>query len=304
MIFVTLALLFSSFLCWFSLIKKNVLGWVNNLATGLVVASNLYLFVFLSYRWIQNHYFPLSNLYESLIFLTWCLTSVQLITAYKTSSRLIGSILTPVQTLVIGFAMFLPREMQMPASLVPALQSNWLMFHVSMMIVSYATLILGSLLSVLLLVLFFRKTKVENKFYRFEFEQESQLEVQFNSSQISLTNEINNNTRGSRPTLINNLDMWSYRTIGFGHIALTLGILAGAVWANESWGSYWSWDPKETWSLITWLVFTAYLHARLVNNWSGREAAIIGAVGFVSIWISYLGVNFLASGLHSYGWMQ
>jgi len=303
MIFVTFALLLSSLLCWFSLAKKDNLGWVNNLALGLVIGSNIYLFIFLGTRWIQNGYFPLSNLYESLIFLTWCLTAVQLIASRKTSRKIIGSLLTPIEGLVLAFASFLPKEMQIPSGLVPALQSNWLMFHVSMMIVSYATLILGSLLSVLLLILIIKTTKNDSGANK-EFISSPQLALQFNSASVSLADNVAVQQNSSRTALMTNLDVWSYRTIGFGHIALTLGILAGAVWANEAWGSYWSWDPKETWSLITWLVFTAYLHARLVKNWRGLETAIIGTVGFISIWISYLGVNFLASGLHSYGWVK
>nr|YP_003002274.1 cytochrome c biogenesis protein [Aureoumbra lagunensis]ACS36986.1 cytochrome c biogenesis protein [Aureoumbra lagunensis] len=303
MIFVTFALLLSSLLCWFSLIKKDNFEWINNLTLGLVIGSNVYLFIFLGVRWIQNGYFPLSNLYESLIFLTWCLTTVQLIASRKTSRKIIGSLLTPIEGLVLGFASFLPKEMQVPAGLVPALQSNWLMFHVSMMIVSYATLILGSLLSVLLLILILRSAKNDAGTSK-EFISSPQLALQFNSVSVSLSDNAVAQQNSSRTTLMNNLDIWSYRTIGFGHIALTLGILAGAVWANEAWGSYWSWDPKETWSLITWLVFTAYLHARLVKNWRGLETALIGTIGFVSIWISYLGVNFLASGLHSYGWVK
>ena len=98
------------------------------------------------------------------------------------------------------------------------------------------------------------------------------------------------------------LDNCSYRILGFGFPLLTMGILSGAVWANEAWGSYWSWDPKETWALITWLVFAIYLHARLTRGWIGTKPAIIAACGFVTVWVCYLGVNLLGSGLHSYGW--
>ena len=96
---------------------------------------------------------------------------------------------------------------------------------------------------------------------------------------------------------------WSYRIIGLGFPFLTIGIISGGVWANEAWGSYWSWDPKETWALITWLVFAIYLHSRLLKGWQGKKAAILGSVGFFVIWICYLGVNFLGKGLHSYGWV-
>ena len=95
----------------------------------------------------------------------------------------------------------------------------------------------------------------------------------------------------------------SYRIIGLGFPFLTIGIIAGGVWANEAWGSYWSWDPKETWALITWIIFATYLHARLTKGWTGKKAAILGGLGFFVIWICYLGVNFLGKGLHSYGWL-
>lgn len=84
---------------------------------------------------------------------------------------------------------------------------------------------------------------------------------------------------------------------------LTLGILSGAVWANETWGTYWSWDPKETWALITWLTFAAYLHTRLLYGWQGVKPASIASLGFILVWVCYLGVNLLGKGLHSYGFL-
>ena len=150
---------------WISLtmrINSNILPF---LTTGTTIAANILLFVFLGYRWIKEGYFPLSNLYESLLFLTWCLTSVQLISEAKTSSKIIGSIITPLNLLLIGFSTsILPVEMQKAAPLVPALQSNWLMLHVSMMMVSYATLILGSLLSILFLILSFGSANVTKNY--------------------------------------------------------------------------------------------------------------------------------------------
>jgi cytochrome c-type biogenesis protein CcsB len=107
----------------------------------------------------------------------------------------------------------------------------------------------------------------------------------------------------SKQALLQTVDLWSYRIIGLGFPFLTIGIISGAVWANEAWGSYWSWDPKETWALITWLVFAIYLHSRLIKGWQGQKAAILGSCGFFVIWICYLGVNFLGKGLHSYGWV-
>jgi cytochrome c-type biogenesis protein CcsB len=105
-----------------------------------------------------------------------------------------------------------------------------------------------------------------------------------------------------RLTLGETLDNLSYRMIGLGFPLLTIGIIAGGVWANEAWGSYWSWDPKETWSLITWLVFAAYLHTRITKGWQGKRPAMLASGGLVVIWTCYLGVNLLGKGLHSYGW--
>lgn len=104
--------------------------------------------------------------------------------------------------------------------------------------------------------------------------------------------------------LVEELDYWSYRIINVGFPFLTLGILSGAVWANETWGSYWNWDPKETWALITWFIFAIYLHVRINKGWKGRKVALIGLLGFFVIWVCYLGVNLLGKGLHSYGWFN
>jgi cytochrome c-type biogenesis protein CcsB len=185
--------------------------------------------------------------------------------------------------------------MQKALPLVPSLQSNWLMMHVSMMMVSYATLILGSLLSILYLA-----------FISFSG-QNNQINIE-NPTLLTTSTVINptatvSSTNYSKLSLLQTVDIWSYRIIGLGFPFLTIGIISGAVWANEAWGSYWSWDPKETWALITWLVFAIYLHSRLLKGWQGKQAAVLGSCGFFVIWICYLGVNFLGKGLHSYGWV-
>lgn len=98
----------------------------------------------------------------------------------------------------------------------------------------------------------------------------------------------------------NNLDIVSYKLIAFGFLFLTLGIITGAVWANSAWGTYWSWDPKETWSLITWFIYAIYLHTRLRKGWKGKRAAWVSVIGFLAMLFTYFGVNYLLSGLHSY----
>jgi len=263
--------------------------------------ANVLLFFILSSRWIVAGYFPLSNLYESLLFLTWALLATYLYVEHKTKSKLIGATLIPVALLVSGFAnLTLPPEMQKASPLVPALQSNWLMMHVSMMMLSYSTLIVGSLLSILFLII----SKGQEIEYIDTFSNSYSTDVEKNTlTEIGSTISLNT-IKDSKLKLLFNIDNWSYRVIGLGFPFLTIGIIAGGVWANEAWGSYWSWDPKETWALITWLVFAAYLHARINKNWQGKRTAILGSLGFFVIWICYLGVNFLGKGLHSYGWLS
>jgi cytochrome c-type biogenesis protein CcsB len=277
-------LFFAMFLYWISLYLTNN-TFLFGLGRVFVFLSNFLFGFTLFCRWIGDHYFPLSNLYESLIFLCWSISAIHLFIENKTKSRLIGAISSPLLFLISGFSsLTLPVEMQKSLPLVPSLQSNWLMMHVSMMMISYSILFLGSLFSILYIV-----------FFKFV-------------SKDSTLNSINGSGNlsqviSSKMLLLDRIDIWSYRIIGLGFPFLTIGIISGAVWANEAWGSYWSWDPKETWALITWLVFAIYLHSRLLKGWQGEKAATLGSVGFFVLWICYLGVNFLGKGLHSYGWI-
>jgi cytochrome c-type biogenesis protein CcsB len=266
------------------------------------IIANLLLFFILCSRWIVAGYFPLSNLYESLLFLTWTLLTVYLYIETQTKSRLIGAILIPTTLLINGFAnLTLTPEMQKASPLVPALQSNWLMMHVSMMLLSYGTLIMGSLLCILFLVIS-RYQDVDLKVVDNSSLPLYNVMVDYYEAKVvSPSNEI---SELGKLKLLQSIDNWSYRIIGLGFPFLTIGIISGGVWANEAWGSYWSWDPKETWALITWLVFATYLHARLTKGWEGKKTAILGGLGFFVIWICYLGVNFLGKGLHSYGWLS
>ena len=271
-------ILLKTMICYWACVRFPQLPIISNLCWLGVISSNFLLFLILGLRWLISGYFPLSNLYESLLFLDWCLLFILIVAETKTRTKLLGAVVLPITLLIISFAsLILPTQMQEAAPLVPALQSNWLMMHVSMMMLSYATLILGSLLSILFLVV--QKFTTNNS------------KIQQNLAQTKIQ-------------LLENIDTWSYRTIGLGFPFLTIGIIAGAVWANEAWGSYWSWDPKETWALITWLIFAAYIHARLTKGWVGEKAALLGSIGFIIVWICYLGVNFLGQGLHSYGFLS
>nr|QFR51076.1 cytochrome c heme attachment protein [Stranvaesia oblanceolata] len=256
-------------------------------------------------RWMYLRHLPLSDLYESLIFLSWSFSIIHIIPYFKKHKNRLSAITAPSAIFTQGFATSgLLTEMHQSAILVPALQSHWLMMHVSMMVLSYAALLCGSLLSLALLVITFRKfIRIFSKSNNFENES-----VYF--SEIQYVNERNNVLRNTsfissqnyyRYQLIQQLDRWSYRIISLGFILLTVGILSGAVWANEAWGSYWNWDPKETWAFITWTIFAIYLHIRTNKNFESVNSAIVASMGFLIIWICYFGVNLLGIGLHSYG---
>jgi cytochrome c-type biogenesis protein CcsB len=315
---------------------------------GMAIA-NLCIAALLGARWLEAGYFPLSNLYESLFFLVWGITTVHLIAENMSRSRLVGVATAPVAMGIAAFAaLSLPSDMQLSEPLVPALKSNWLMMHVSVMMLSYAALMVGSLLAIAFLVVTrgqnveLRGSSVGTGGYRRKDDETPRPSYKLQRNGDNPTpqpqpalNEPSTATRSvqkngtantavldlataptssvtetaapqplslQRLNLADTLDNISYRIIGLGFPLLTIGIIAGAVWANEAWGSYWSWDPKETWALITWLVFAAYLHARITRGWQGRRPAILAATGFIVVWICYLGVNLLGKGLHSYGW--
>nr|YP_010242351.1 CcsA [Impatiens balsamina]QTJ25484.1 CcsA [Impatiens balsamina]UVW93665.1 CcsA [Impatiens balsamina] len=251
---------------------------------------------FLVTRWVYSKHFPLSNLYESLIFLSWGFCIFNIISYCKKKQNLLSVITTPSVIFTQGFATsgFL-TEINQSEILVPALQSEWLIMHVSMMVLGYAALLCGSLLSVSLLVIAFRKNITifcESTYFLNDSNERSYFF--FNTSCFSIKNYY-------RSQLIQELDYWSYRILSLGFILLTIGILSGAVWANEAWGSYWNWDPKEIWAFITWTIFAIYLHTRTNKNLLPANSAIVAFIGFLLIWICYFGVNLLGIGLHSYG---
>jgi cytochrome c-type biogenesis protein CcsB len=332
------AVLFLTMLIYWTGAAFPELRFLPTLGTAGMAIANLCIATLLGARWLEAGYFPISNLYESLFFLAWGLTAVHLIAENHSRSRLVGVFTAPVVMGITAFAaLTLPSDMQTSAPLVPALKSNWLMMHVSVMMLSYAALLVGSLLAIAFLIVsggkeialhgssvgtggyrqngyrLQRNTDLTQLSSAVASESSSPLALETNgSAKTAVLNVVATTTTPHTPqpkplspqrlSLAETLDNISYRTIGLGFPLLTIGIIAGAVWANEAWGSYWSWDLKETWALIAWLVFAAYLHARITRGWQGRRPAILAATGFVIVWVCYLGVNLLGKGLHSYGW--
>jgi cytochrome c-type biogenesis protein CcsB len=329
------AILFASMLVYWSGAAFPGIPYLQTLGTAAMTIANLCIAALLAARWIEAGYFPISNLYESLFFLTWGITTIHMVAENMSRSRLVGVVTAPVAMGISAFAaLTLPSQMQLSEPLVPALKSNWLMMHVSVMMLSYATLMVGSLLAIAFLVIT-RGQEIElsgsslgtriSRNHHYKLNHSTELTATASETVVNAGSELSANTNGKgttallelvsstnsnsaallspqRLSLAETIDNISYRIIGLGFPLLTIGIIAGAVWANEAWGSYWSWDPKETWALITWLVFAAYLHARITKGWQGRKPAILAATGFFVVWICYLGVNLLGKGLHSYGW--
>ena len=302
-----LALFCTTVFYWIKLLfftKKNYqnFGLLGLTFTNLLITCQLLI------RWFESGHFPLSNLYESLLFLSWCFLILYIFFESQFKINFFGIIISPIILCLVTFADFLvPSQLQMIRPLVPALQSNWLFMHVSVMILSYACLLFGSFFGLFYLLFFYSLNKNGSL--------QTFAQTSFDSSKFSnlipsdvkstiLNGEEINLFKVNQNTFLNFLDFFSYRIIGIGFCFLTLGILSGAVWANETWGNYWSWDPKETWAFITWLTFAIYLHTRLVIGWEGVKPAFISVLGFCIIWICYLGVNLVGKGLHTYGFLN
>ena len=260
---------------------------------SLTIIINLLIALQLISRWLISGHFPISNLYESLYFLVWGISLSQLLVEKEYPTPIIPAIAIPIELLTAAFACFiLPEDLKLSSNLVPALRSSWLIMHVSVVMLSYAALIMGSLLSAS--VLFINNTQP--------------LQIRSSSTgiggfKISNTYSVKNVIEPINFSHSEELDTLSYRSILVGFVLLTLGLITGAIWANEAWGTWWSWDPKETWAFISWLFYAAYLHMRISRGWQGRRPALLATSGFFIVLICYIGVNFLGLGLHSYGWI-
>ena len=225
-------------------------------------------------RWVESYrigygHAPLSNLYESLVFFALTAAVLYFYVERRTGKREVGAFVGPVVFLAMAYASLSPKISDKINPLIPALKSNWLISHVFTCFLGYAGFAVAFCTSIMYLL----KPAAEGGTGIF-----------------------------SRLPERDVLDDLGYRMIIFGFLFLSLGIITGSVWANSAWGTYWSWDPKETWSLITWIVYAILLHARMMRDWNGTRIAWVSIVGFVAVLITYFGVNYLP-GLHSYGSM-
>lgn len=207
---------------------------------------------------------PLTNQYEFATSFAWGICLCFLLFLWKYKFHALGAFATPVIFLIIGYAAMQSREVR---ELMPALRSNWLGIHVSTAIISYGAFGVSFAVSLMFLL---RRKMEHNAFWQEHIPEERKL------------------------------DLISYRAVSLGFLFLTFVIVTGAIWAERAWGSYWSWDPKETWSLITWIIYAIYLHLRLSKGWKNKSAALFAVIGFVCVIFTYIGVNTLIPGIHSY----
>jgi len=243
---------------------------IGKAATVLTVLALVLQTAGLGLRWHESYtmgfgHAPLTNMYESVVFFSWSIGFFYLLLAWKYRARTLGAFAAPLAFLAMAYASFAPGVTRAIAPLIPALQSNWLIAHVVTCFIGYAGFAVAAALGVMYLL---------------------------------------REKAGNRPSLLPEtaiLDDLIHKTMIFGFIWLSLGIITGAVWADSAWGTYWSWDPKETWSLITWFFYAITLHARYTRGLSGKRAAWLAVIGLACVLFTYYGVNFLLSGLHSYG---
>ena len=260
---IVMLLYFASMILYFVFIaaKKENLSRV---AVGLQAAGLALHTLALICRGIGAGRLPMTNQYEFATSFAWALCLVSVIFIIKFRFPVLGACAAPVTFLMIGYAAMQSKEVR---ELMPALRSNWLGFHVSTAIIAYGAFGVSFALSVIFLL----RERVEKGSF--------------------LDAHIPQNDK---------LDAISYRSVALGLLFLTFTIVTGAIWAERAWGSYWSWDPKETWSLVTWIIYAAYLHLRVNRSWQGKSAALFAALGFVCVIFTYIGVNTFLPGIHSY----
>lgn len=244
---------------------------------------------------------PLGNMYEYSLALSFLVVVAYLALVEGAAKvRTLGGFVLAFATVTMAVAaLFLNVG---PAPLVPALNSYWRQIHVSSMIVSSSLLALGSVVTILYLVQDRRGRReavppIAGGSTAVRVEEGAPHDLVPDAGEPVDAGPTRR--RGWLPPAAT-LDHLAYRVIAFGFPIWTFGVITGAIWAQEAWGRYWGWDPKETWSFITWVVFAGYLHARATSGWRGRRAAVIALIGFVSLLITYYAVNLWIVGLHSY----
>jgi len=218
-------------------------------------------------RYIEAGYTPVANLHESLSFFAWTIVGIFLLFDLRYRLAVLGAFTSPLALVLMLGAVAAPQEVR---ELNPLLDSRWFPVHVTLAFSGYAVFALSFAAGVMYLIQerMLKSKKFSALYYRL-------------------------------PSL-STLDSINYKCLTFGFPLMTMGIITGAMWANSAWGGYWRLDPKETWALVVWFLYAALLHGRMSIGWRGRRAAIFAIIGFLCLLFSFLGVNWLLSGEHSF----
>ena len=268
--------------------KLNILKKLGSLS---LLVSLVSLTIALIYRGIALNFFPLTNLYESLVIFAWAVIAVYLLLEWKFNISSFGWVVSGFLLMVFLYATWLPPSQKQIAPLVPALQSYWRVIHVPPLLMSYALFLIGAFSGAAYLIetTFFNKQKTNSG--------DNEIKMSKELSGVKINSYVREVSERAHF-----FDEITYRCVTFGFPLLTIGIINGGLWANHAWGALWQWDPKETMALVTWFIYAAYLHFRLNTKASGKVLALIALVGIVMVYLTYLGVNqFNFGGLHTYG---
>ncbi|TGE34451.1 c-type cytochrome biogenesis protein CcsB [Desulfosporosinus sp. Sb-LF] len=251
--------------------KKEIVGRFATYLTVVALIANITAIIL---RMITSGHAPLSNGYEFLLTFVGGILAVYLFAEFRYKLRSLGAFVMPIPFLLLMFIiMTMGPEERIAQAIPPALKSQWLTFHVLTAMFAYGAFAVSFGLGIMYLL---KLSKGDNG------------------------NKSNPQGIVSRFPSLEVLDELSYKVVGFAFPLLTLCIITGAIWADYAWGTYWSWDPKETWSLITWIIYAGFLHARLMYGWKGKRAAWMAVFGFLAVLFTFFGVNYLLPGLHSY----
>jgi len=224
---------------------------------------------------------PFLNLYEYMLSFTWAAAVVYVVIESLMRNTAFGGFCVPVIALFVVFTELLPNG-KIDESVMPALNSAWLVPHVATACLAYGAFTIAFVLAIMYLL----RERADVRLTREEGKGGGK-----GGGKLFWV---------SRLPAAKLLDHTIYRTLAFGFLMQTLLLITGAIWAQFAWGRYWGWDPKETWALITWIIYAAYLHTRTVMGWRGRKSAWLAIIGFAATGFTLIGVSFLLSGLHSY----
>jgi cytochrome c-type biogenesis protein CcsB len=240
---------------------------IRNLARQTFLVAGVLQTLYILLRYLEAGYTPITSQHETIAFFAWSVTWAYLSFRWRYTVKNFGVFISALICILLLIATIAPRTIN---PLPPALQSIWLPIHAGIAVISYGFLALAFCGGIMYLL---QEYELKSKRFGYFF---------------------------TRLPSLDALDQLNSHCLAIGFVLLTLGIITGSIWARQAWGTYWHWDPKETWSLITWFLYAAQIHQRFSAGWRGKRAAVMAIVGFASVLFTLWGVTYLLGGVHSY----